>query len=254
VTAVHYVVEGRSDGPTVVLAGSLGSTLEMWDPQVARLGEHFRVVRYDHRGHGKSPVPPGPYEVADLAGDVLEMLDSLEIPRVSFVGLSLGGMVGLWLGAHAPERLDRLAVLCTSAQLGPASNWTTRAATVRAEGTAAVADAVVERWFTPSYAAAHPDVVARMRAMIAGNPADGYAACCEAIGRMDQTATLSAVLPPVLAIAGAEDPATPPEHLARIASGVPDGRLVVLDDAAHLASWQQADLVNDLLLDHLGAP
>jgi 3-oxoadipate enol-lactonase len=254
VTEVHFLSDGPDDAPVVVLAGSLGSTLEMWDPQVAALAERFRVVRYDHRGHGKSPVVPGPFELADLGGDVVELLDRLGAERAHVVGLSLGGMVGMWLAANAPERVDRLALLCTSSLMGPASAWTDRAALVRAEGTGAVAAAVVDRWVTPEYAAAHPDVVARLREMVAGTPAEGYAACCEVIARMDLTADLAAITAPTLAIAGADDPATPPVHLETIVAGVADGRLAVLDEAAHLASFQQAPAVNRLLLEHLGAP
>ncbi|HEY0487557.1 MAG TPA: 3-oxoadipate enol-lactonase [Mycobacteriales bacterium] len=248
---LHHVVDGPADAPVVVLAGSLGSTLAMWDPQVPALAERFRVVRFDHRGHGKSPVVPGPFALADLGGDVVELLDRLDTERAHVVGLSLGGMVAMWLGAHVPERVDRLAVLCTSALLGPASGWTDRAAVVRAEGTAAVADAVVARWFTPEYAAANPELVAEMRAMVAGTPSEGYAACCEVIARMDLTADLSAITAPVLAIAGADDPATPPVHLGAIAAGVADGRFTVVGPGAHLASYQQAPAVNRLLLDHL---
>ena len=143
---VHYRADGPADGPPVVLAGSLGSSLDMWEPQLAALtGAGFRVVRYDHRGHGGSPVPDGAgsTSVADLAGDALRLFDRLGLERVRFAGLSLGGMVGMHLGAHAPERIERLALLCTAARLGTAESWGERAAAVREEGTAAVADAVV---------------------------------------------------------------------------------------------------------------
>jgi 3-oxoadipate enol-lactonase len=251
VTDVHFVVEGPAHAPVVLLTGSLGSTLEMWDPQVPALTEHFRVVRYDHRGHGKSPVVPGPFDLADLGADALALLDRLEVARAHVVGLSLGGMVAMWLAAHAPDRVDRVGLLCTSSMLGPASTWTDRAATVRAEGTRAVAGTVLERWFTPAFAAREPALAARMQAMVADTPAEGYAACCEVIARMDLTADLAAITAPVLAIAGADDPATPPVHLETIVAGVPDGRLAVLDHAAHLANVEQARAVNRLLLDHL---
>jgi 3-oxoadipate enol-lactonase len=224
----------------------------MWDPQVPALAAHFRVVRYDLRGHGKSPVVPGPFDLADLGRDALELLDRLGVARAHLVGLSLGGMVSMWVAAHAPERVDRVGLLCTSARLGPASNWTDRAATVRAEGTGAVAEAVVDRWFTPDFAAREPELIGRMRAMVAGNPAAGYAAACEVIARMDLTGDLASITAPVLAIAGPDDPATPPVHLETIVAGVPDGRLAVLDRGAHLASAEQPEAVNGLLLAHLG--
>ncbi|MBB6170916.1 3-oxoadipate enol-lactonase [Nocardiopsis mwathae] len=247
---VHATADGPADAPVVVLSGSLGSTLEMWEPQVAALAERFRVVRYDIRGHGRSPVPDGPYSMADLGGDVLRLLDRLGADRACFAGLSIGGMTGLWLAAHAPERVDRLAVLCTSALLGPADSWAQRAATVRERGAGAVAEAVVGRWFTPGFARREPGVAERMRAMVASTPAEGYAGCCTAIGRMDLRADLAAITAPTLVVAGADDPATPPEHAERIAAGITGARLRVLADAAHLASWEQADEVNGLLLGH----
>ncbi|MDF2144461.1 3-oxoadipate enol-lactonase [Knoellia sp. p5-6-4] len=252
---VHHVVEAapglRADAPVVVLSNSLGSTLAMWDAQAPALAEHFRVVRYDTRGHGGSPVPPGPYSIDDLADDLLVLLDRLGVGRAHLVGLSLGGMTVLRLAARSPERVGRLAVLCTSALLGPAQGWLDRAATVRAQGTGAVADAVVARWYTEGYAAAHPDEVAAARAMVASVPAEGYAGCCEAIASMDLTADLADISAPTLAVAGAEDLATPPEHLERIASGVKDGSLLVLPQAAHVAALEQPEAVTRALLDHL---
>lgn len=251
--AVHAVVDGPADAPVVLLAGSLGSTLEMWDPQVPALAERFRVVRYDGRGHGRSPVPAGPYSIEDLVDDAVALLDRLGVATASVVGLSLGGMIALRLAAREPHRVERLAVLCTSAQLGPASAWSERADTVRREGAAAVAPAVVDRWFTAALRVEAPDVVERMRSMVAATPAEGYAGCCEAIAGMDLRDDLPNVSAPTLAIAGADDPATPPEHLSAIVAAVPGARLVVLPRAAHLASWEQADAVNAALLVHLSA-
>ena len=247
--------QGPPDAPVVVLIGSLGSTRQMWDPQVPRLADHFSVVRYDTRGHGQSPVPPGPYQIADLVADLVAVLDDLGVQRAHLVGLSLGGMTALLAAATHPDRVDRMAVLSTSALLGPASGWADRAELVRSSGTAAVADAVVERWFTPAHRAADPGLVAWARAMVAATPAEGYAACCGAIQRMDLRDELPGIKAPVLAIAGRQDPTTPPEHLAAIVGAVPDGRLVVLDAAAHLANLDQPAAVTELLVDHLdGGP
>ena len=248
---VHAEVSGPEGAPVVLLAGSLGSALDMWDPQVPALAERFRVVRYDTRGHGRSPVPPGPYTLEDLVDDAVALLDRLGVRRAHVVGLSLGGMTALRLAAREPDRLDRLAVLCTSALIGPASAWAERAALVREQGTAAVADAVVARWFTPALAAADPDLVRRMRDTVAATPSEGYAGCCGAIEGMDLRADLPRIAAPTLAIAGADDPATPPEHLAAIADSVPGGRLLVLPQAAHLASVEQAPAVTAALLAHL---
>ncbi|MEU3644895.1 3-oxoadipate enol-lactonase [Lentzea sp. NPDC034063] len=243
---VHHVVTGRPDGPVVVLSNSLGSTLEMWDANAGALEEHFRVVRYDTRGHGRSPVVPGPHTIDTLAGDLVGLLDRVGVKKAHLVGLSLGGMTALRVATRSPERVDRLAVLCTSACLGPAANWTDRAALVRAQGTKAVAKAVVERWFTP----AHQDR-ARWEAMVSATPAEGYAGCCEAIATMDQRADLARISAPTLAIAGADDPATPPHHLEEIATSVQDGRLLVVPGAAHLANAEQPDVVTAALVDHL---
>lgn len=251
--AVDHVVTGPVDAPVLVLAGSLGSTWAMWDPQGAALGDRFRVVRYDHRGHGRSPVPPGPYRIEDLGADLLGLLDRLGVARAHLCGLSLGAMTALWVAAHAPDRVDRLVLCCTSARLGPPEDWLARAATVRAEGAGAVAEAVVGRWFTPGYAAAHPDTVARMRATVAATPREGYAGCCEAVAAMDLTPALARVRAPTLVVAGAQDPSTPLEHAQRLVAGIPAARLAVLDPAAHLATVEQADAATRLLRDHLTA-
>jgi len=251
---VHVEVDGPADAPALLFSSSLGSTLAPWEPQVAALRDRFRVIRYDHRGHGRSPVPPGPYRIEDIAADALALLDRLGVARTHFCGLSLGGMVGLQLAATAPDRIDRLVLCCTSAQLGPPEQWAQRAAAVRAGGTASIAATLVGRWLTPPFAAANPDLVDGLRAMIAGIPDDGYAACCSAIEHMDLRPLLGQVRAPTLVIAGSADPATPPEHAARIVAGVPGARLVVLDGAAHLASIEQPEAVTGLLLEHLTDP
>jgi len=249
--AVHAEMSGSADAPPVLLAGSLGSTLAMWDRQAAALSDRFRVIRYDARGHGRSPVPPGPYALDDLVDDAVALLDRLGITRTHVVGLSLGGMMALRLAAREPHRVGRTVVLCTAAHLGPAEAWAQRAALVRGEGTAAVADAVVAKWFTTVFRERSPGVVDTMREMIGSTPPEGYAACCQAIETMDLRGDLGRVRSPLLAVAGADDPATPPEHLSAIADSVPSGRLVVLPVAAHLANVEQPDAVNELLLSHL---
>ncbi|MER7556246.1 3-oxoadipate enol-lactonase [Nocardioides sp. NPDC126508] len=248
---VHRVVTGRTDGPVVVLSNSLGATHAMWDVNLAELERHFRVVRYDSRGHGASPVPPGPYSIDDLADDVVALLDRLEIERAHFVGLSLGGMTGMRLAARNPDRVDRLVLLCTGAHLAPSSAWSDRAATVRTEGTRAVAEAVVSRWFTPGFLATNPDVKAACEATVAATPDEGYAGCCEVIAAMDLRADLPAITAPTLAVAGADDPATPPPYLKEIAETVQDGRLLVVPDSAHLANAEQPGTITPAIIDHL---
>ncbi|WP_017580019.1 bifunctional 3-oxoadipate enol-lactonase/4-carboxymuconolactone decarboxylase PcaDC [Nocardiopsis valliformis] len=251
---LHHLVSGPVDAPPLVLAGSLGSTVGMWEPQVEALSTVFRVIRVDLRGHGHSPVPEGPYSMADLGGDVLALLDRLGIERAHYAGLSIGGMVGQWLAVNAPERLGHLVLLATSPYMGPAQNWRDRAALARDKGTAALADAVVERWFTPDYAAAHPHEITRLRDQIVDTPDEGYAGCCGAIEHHDTREDLHRITAPTLVIAGAEDPSTPPDpHGALIAERVPGARIVVLDGAAHLLSWEQAARVNTLITQHLAA-
>jgi 3-oxoadipate enol-lactonase len=248
---VNFDIEGGADAPVVILSGSLGSTRAMWDAQMPALTRVFRVVRYDLRGHGRSPVPPGPYDIADLGADLVALLDRLGVARAHLCGLSLGGMVSLWTAAHHPERVERLVVCCTSALLGPAAMWIERAAAVTAGTTAVVADAGVSRWFTPGFRARQPALMQRMRDMIASTSTVGYVACCGAIERMDLRPDLAAIRAPTLAIAGADDPSTPPADLAAIADRIAGCRLAVIDDAAHLANIEQPQRTTDLILKHL---
>jgi len=248
---VYHEVSGPAGAPVVLLSNSLGSSLAMWDPQAAILAERYRVVRYDLRGHGRSPVPAGPYTMPDLAADALALLDRLDVERAHLVGLSVGGMTSLRLAAAAPDRVDRMVLCCTSAHLPPASNWYDRAATVRASGVGAVAETVVGRWLTPAFAASSPALVAELRAMVEATPDEGYAGCCEAIATMDLRPWLHDVVAPTLLVAGADDPATPPEHSEAIAAELADARTVVVGPAAHLANVEQPTAVVQHILEHL---
>jgi len=248
---VHHVEEGSAGAPAVLLSNSLGSTLPMWDEQAAALAGRFRVIRYDHRGHGKSPVPPGPYELADLGEDVIALLDRLGVERAHVCGASLGGQVAMWLGANKPGRVASLVLCGTSAWFGPADPWMERAATVRAQGTEAVADAVVARWVTPLFAERNASVVERMRTMIASTPREGYAACCEVVGRTDLRPDLAAIRAPTLIVAGAEDPAVSSEMVETLAKGIAGSRVEVLDPAAHLANVERPAEVSRLIEEHV---
>ncbi len=248
---LHHEITGPAGAPVVVLASSIGTTAALWDPQVGGLADQFRVLRYDHRGHGRSEVPPGPYAIAELGADVVALLDQLDLERVSFCGLSLGGMVGMWLATHAPERIDRLALACTAPQLGPPEMWADRAATVRAEGTAALVEPVLQRWFTADFVERHPVTVERVAAMLRATPAEGYAACCDAIRVMDQRADLPSITAPTLVLAGADDPSTPPAVAQSISAAIPGSTLVVLPGAAHLANIAQPELFGAALRAHL---
>jgi 3-oxoadipate enol-lactonase len=250
---VHHRVDGPEGAPPLVLAGSLGTTLAMWDAVVGALVADLRLIRHDHRGHGRSPVPNGPYSIAALADDALALLDRLSIERASFAGVSLGGMVGMWLAIHAPERIDRLLLCCTSAHMPPPEAWTERAATVRERGMRAVADATLERWFTPGFRERRPEAVKRALRALLGTPGEGYAACCEAIAGHDLRDQLAAVRAPTLVISAADDPATPPEHGRLIADAVARARHVVLDSGRHLVAAERPTDVSRLLLEHVTA-
>lgn len=245
----HYELTGPEQAPVVVLSNSLGTDLTMWDEQIAPLAEHFRVLRYDQRGHGKTPGPPGPYSLDQLGGDVLELLDGLGIEKAHFAGVSLGGMTGMWLAEHAPGRIDRLALICTSAELGPPQNWRDRAALTREKGTSELVEGSLARWFTPALAE-RSDIVEKFGAMISACDDEGYAACAESIAAMDLLPRLDGITAGTLVVAGRDDAATPPAHAERITEAIGGARLAVLDDAAHLANVEQARTVNHLLLDH----
>ena len=247
-TDLAHRVEGRADAPVVVLSNSLGTDMTMWDPQVPALAERFRVVRYDTRGHGGSPVPEADQTIAGLAADLLGLLDHLGVERASIAGVSLGGMTAMQLASTAPERVERLVLCCTSARLGPREMWEERAAAVRASGTAAVAEATLGRWFTPD---ADPETVARFDATLRGMPSAGYAACCAAIRDMDLRGQLGAIVAPTLVIAARDDGSTPPEHGELIAAGIAGARLLVLEHGAHLSNVEHADRVTAAMLEHL---
>jgi 3-oxoadipate enol-lactonase len=250
--ALHHTIEGPPDAPVLVLGNSLGSTTAMWEPQIAALAQAWRVVRFDHRGQGGSPVPDGPYAIDDLGGDVVALLDDLGLRRVAYCGLSLGGMVGMWLAINAPQRIGRLVLCCTSAHLGPAEAWDQRIDAVRAAGsTEAIADAVVGRWLTPEFIEARPEVFARLRAMLVSIDPVGYVGCCAAIRDMDQRAGLASIVAPTLVISGHDDLATPPAYQRVIADAIPGARLEVLSPAAHFANVEQPEAVTDLIRRHL---
>ena len=249
---VHYEVAGPADGPVVVLSNSIGSNLHMWDPQVKPLTDNgFRVVRYDTRGHGRSPVPPAPYSISDLGGDVLALLDRLGVESAHFVGLSLGGMTGIWLAQNAPDRIRGLALTFTSARPGNEQMWRERVAKARAEGMAEIADGGVGRWFTQPWIDANPALAKDMREMMASTPAEGYASCCEVLATLDLVPGLAKITAPTLVISGAQDKALPPDHGRLIADDITGARFELITPAAHLGSYEQADRFNELVIEHL---
>ncbi|SMP44673.1 3-oxoadipate enol-lactonase [Noviherbaspirillum suwonense] len=249
---LHYELEGREDAPVLVLSNSLGTTLEMWAPQMPALLQHFRVLRHDARGHGRSDVPPGPYSTAQLGADVLALMDHLGIARAHFCGLSMGGMIGMWLGTHHAGRLDRLALCNTAAKIGTPETWNPRIAKVEAEGMASIVDTVLERWFTDRFRARAPEQVAVVRDMLLNTAPAGYSANCAAVRDMDQRADLASIRVPTLVIAGTHDGSTPAADGRAVADAIPGARYVELD-AAHLSNWEQSEQFTQALVAFLTA-
>jgi 3-oxoadipate enol-lactonase len=247
---LHYELTGPADRPVVLLSNSLGTRPEMWDPQMQALTRRYRVLRYDSRGHGRSDAPDGPYTIEMLADDAVGLLDALEIERVHFCGLSMGGMVGQVLGARHGDRLVTLALCSTACRLPPRELWDERIRLVSASGMAAIADAVVERWFTEAYRREPTVQLERMKRMILETPAHGYAACCAAIRDMDLGNLIPAITVPTLVIVGEDDPATPPQKAEEIQSLIPGAQLEVFPDAAHLLNIEQ-DVVFEAALTSL---
>jgi 3-oxoadipate enol-lactonase len=245
---VYHRFDGPPDAPVLVLASSLGATHAMWEANVHALASRHRLLRYDHRGHGQSDVPAGPYTVNELADDVVALLDALELERVSFLGLSLGGAVGMALALRVPERLDRLVLCCTAAKFGTPDGWVERAQIVREQGLEAIVDAVLERWFTPRLREEQPQLVDEFRRVFLATPREGYAACCEALRDWDIRARLPEIEVPTLAIAGADDPSTPPSDLEPLAHEIPNASLIVIPDARHLANVEQPDRFAEAVL------
>jgi 3-oxoadipate enol-lactonase len=243
-------LDGPADAPVVVLSNSLGTTLEMWEPQVPVLSERFAVLRYDHPGHGTSACLTA-NSLEALARGVLGILDERGLECVSFCGLSLGGAVGMWLAMHEPARIDRLALACTSARFGVRENWLARAATVRADGVEAVADAVLQLWFTQRTHRDAPALVRAYREMMVSAAREGYAGCCEALADWDAGDELAAIRASTLVLAGSEDPVTPPAHGEAIARRIAGARLSVLEGAGHLANLEEPEAFSRLLLEHL---
>jgi 3-oxoadipate enol-lactonase len=246
---IWHDLHGDAGAPWLVLPCSLGTSRELWDP--APYAPHFRVLRYEHRGHGDSETPPGPYTVAELAGDALALLDELGVERASWIGLSLGGMVAMWVAACAPERLDRLVLACTSARVPSPQLYAERAGVVREQGVEPLADAVVSRWFT---AAAPGTLRARFRAMLVATAREGYAGCCEAVAGWDFRERLAEITAPTLVVAGAEDESTPAADTGLLVRRIPGARSVVLEGAAHLANLERAAEFAEAALAHLEAP
>jgi 3-oxoadipate enol-lactonase len=247
---LYVDVQGDQDAPVLMLSNSLGTTHRMWDEQVKPFTQHFRLVRYDRRGHGKSDAPKGPYTMERLGRDVLAIIDALDIENMNWCGLSMGGMVGMWLGANAPERINKLVLSNTAAYFPDKTLWNDRIRTVREKGLASIVDANMERWFTKDFRARAPQAIQRMADMFLSTPLEGYIGCCEAVRDMDHREIIREITVPTLVIAGRHDPATTVEAAEFIRSRIPRAAMTLID-AAHISNVEQPHDYADIVLGFL---
>jgi len=238
--SLHYERTGAAGADVLMFSNSLGSNLHMWDKVLPAFESRYQILRYDMRGHGKSSVPAGPYTIDQLGGDVLSLLDHLGVEKVNFCGLSIGGMLAMWLGIRAPQRVKRLILANTSARIGTRELWDQRISTAQTAGMASLALMTLDRWFTPSYKDEHPDEMAMIRAMAAATDPRGYVACCQLLRDTDLRGEVSTIIAPALIIGATHDPATPPSDGRAIHAALPGSHYVELN-ASHLSAWERAD-------------
>jgi len=249
-------LDGPDGAPVLVLANPIGTTRAIWAAQVPVLQRHFRLLRFELRGHGepgaRSAAPPGPYSIAELGTDVLGLMRDYGVTTAAYCGVSIGGMIGLWLAANAPERISSLVVCCAAITPMPSRQaWLDRAALVRSAGMAAISEMTPPRWFTADFIARQPAAVSAVLDMLLGTDPQGYAGCAAAIAGLDLAPALGAIKAPTLVLAGAEDPAAPPWQGARTALGITGSRLTVIRGTSHLALYQTPGPVTAAILGHL---
>jgi 3-oxoadipate enol-lactonase len=247
---LHYEVSGSSGRPVIVLVNSLGSSLKMWEKILPALANSYRVLQYDARGHGLSSVPSTPYTLTGLSNDLLDLLDYLAIDRVHLCGLSLGGLVGMWLGIHRPRRINRLILANTAARVGTREGWDGRIDDVRKHGMSPIARASLDRWITAGYQHEHPEESEAIGSMIESTPAEGYIGCCCALRDADLRPAIAAIDAPCLVITGIHDPATPPEDGRFLHGAVKQSHYVELD-AAHLSAWERSQEFQQSMMQFL---
>jgi len=249
---IHVEVTGGDGAPALMLSNSLGTNIHMWDDQLGEWSKHFRVIRYDRRGHGQSGAPKGPYSMERFGRDVLSVLDALGIEKTHWCGLSMGGMVGQWLGANAPSRIGKLVLSNTNSYYADKTLWDDRIRFLESNPLEKLVDPNMERWFTADFRAKAPQAIARMKEIFLTTDKNGYAACCAAIRDMDFRASNPSITAPTLVIVGAKDPATPPAQGEAIAQQIKGAQLVSFD-AAHIANMEQPAPYTKAVLDFLKA-
>lgn len=249
---LHYKLEGTPNSPVLIFSNSLGSDMGMWDELVPFLLPYFRVLRCDTRGHGGSTAPDlaDAFNIGELAQDVLNLLDRLGIESAHFCGLSMGGLIGQWLGIHHPDRIRKLVISNTAAKIGTDETWNQRIEIIRTKGVGAIVDSTMERWFTEAFRKSNPTRVAETKAMFLRSEARGYAACCAAVRDADFREQLSSVKCPTLVITGDEDPVTNVEHAEFLVKNIPDAQLKILH-ARHLSATELPQQYAEVLLGFL---
>jgi len=247
---INYEWAGAEQLPVLVFSNSLGTNLQMWDDQVEEFTKHFRLLRYDTRGHGQSEVTPGPYTIEQLSWDVVHLLDALKLDRVYFCGLSMGGMTGMFLGAYVPHRLHKLVLCNTAAKIGTAELWNARIHAVESGGMKAVAGAVIERWLTAGFRSSHPAETQAVLGLLEASDPQGYIANCAAVRDMDQRQSLGNIRVPCLALTGTHDPVTTPAEVRSLAESIP-GAAYAEFSAAHLSNIEARDDFNRRVLHFL---
>jgi 3-oxoadipate enol-lactonase len=249
---VHYEIGGPEAAPVLLFSNPLGTDLTVWEGQVDEFAKTFRVLRYDKRGHGSSSAPPGPYTIEMLGRDEIALLDFLKIDLAHYCGLSVGGQTGIWLGVNAPERLRKLVLSNTGARIGTAEGWNNRIEAVRSGGTKAVAEMVIERWFTFDFRSSEPLEVSRVRWQLERADSNGYVACCEALREFDYREKVGAIRVPTLVIAGAHDPGATPADGRFLAEHIAGSQFVELD-ASHISNIEAREQFNAELARFLAA-
>ena len=249
---ISYTVEGPQDCPVLLFINSIGTTRDLWLPQLPALVGTYRVIRYDARGHGSSSVPPGDYSVEQLGRDALAILDAEGARQAHVCGISLGGLTAMWLGVNAPDRVASLVLANTAARIGSVQSWTDRIALVQKQGMGGVAEMAIPRWFSPGYRQRHDDVVRQFKTMVESCPTGGYLGCCSALRDEDLREAISRISCPVLVVAGSTDEATPPEGMRFIHERIAGSKMLTLD-AAHLSNVEQSEAFTSAVMGFLGS-